>query len=617
MLTHIAQLSPTSYSVFRLIRRCFLLLLPSLMLISTLAAQNDKDIPALELGKPIERELAGDAAHSYRIALAANQFLHVVVEQKGIDVVVALFEPDGKKLAEVDSPNGTVGPEPLAVVAERAGSYRLEVRSPDAKAEIGRYKVKVEELRAATKQDRSRIAAQQAHAEALQLWSEGSVGSLRKAINRYQEALSLWRDVNDRAKEAETLYLIGNVYNLLGEKQKALDYLNQALPLNHAIGNRGAEAITLSTIGMIYDSLGERQKALDYHNQALPLNRAVGDRSGEAITLNNIGAAYNSLGEKQKALDHYNQALPLFRATGVSLGEARMLTNIGSVYNSLGEQQKALDYYNQALPLLRAGGDRLGEARTLNNIGSVYDGLGESQKALYFYNQALPLWRAVGDRSGEAVTLNNIGHVYHHLGEKKKALDLYNQALPLWRAVGDRSGEATTLNNIGGIYYGLGEKQKMLDFYNQALLLQRAVGDRSGEANTLSNISRFERDDNNLTEGRAQIEAALRIVETLRTKIASQQLRSSYFAGIQNYYDLYIDILMRLHKSRPSEGYDAMALQASERARARSLLETLAEANADIRQGIDPKLIERERSVQQQLNAQGAAADADLEGPAF
>ena len=41
----------------------------------------------------------------------------------------------------------------------------------------------------------------------------------------------------------------------------------------------------------------------------------------------------------------------------------------------------------------------------------------------------------------------------------------------------------------------------------------------------------------------------------------------------------------------------------SERSRARSLLETLAEARADIRQGVAPELLERERSLQQQINA--------------
>ena len=105
---------------------------------SPLSQQTTESTP-LELGKPVERELAGDAAHSYRITLAANQFLHVVVEQKGIDVVVALFAPDGKKVAEVDSPNGSQGPEPILVMAEVTGTYRLEVRSFDAKAGAGRY----------------------------------------------------------------------------------------------------------------------------------------------------------------------------------------------------------------------------------------------------------------------------------------------------------------------------------------------------------------------------------------------------------------------------------------------------------------------------------------------
>ena len=60
---------------------------------------------------------------------------------------------------------------------------------------------------------------------------------------------------------------------------------------------------------------------------------------------------------------------------------------------------------------------------------------------------------------------------------------------------------------------------------------------------------------------------------------------------------------MRLHKQHPNEGYDGKALQASERARARSLLETLTEANADIRQGVDAALLQRERETQRRLNA--------------
>ncbi len=685
-----------------------------------LQTTNNDDLE-LTLGKPIERTLSGNEAHSYKIVLAANQYLHIVVEQRGIDVVVALFAPDGKKIAEVDSPNGTQGPEPLSVLAEAAGNYRLEIRSPEAKAESGRYQAKIDELRTANPQDKSRIAAQKAYAEGASITAKGRAGLLPKAIDKYQEALSLWRTVDNHLQEANMLLYIADAYNSLGEKQKALDYSKQALPLFRAIGDRNGEgnsliimgdaynslgekekaldyynqvlslrriigdrsgeALALSTIGLVYDSLGEKQKALDYFNLALTLRRAVGDRPGEARTLHGIGAVYSSMGERlkaqdfynqalslyrtigslkgeantlltigvvyftlgetYKALDFYNQALPILKEVGDRKGEAQTLTNIGQVYNLLGEKQKALDFFNQALPISRAVSDRLREANTLSRIGQTYSSLGETQRALDFYNQALPIFKEVGYRIGEAQTLTSIGGVYNLLGEKQKALDFFNQALSLSRAVidrpgetmtlanigaiyssigetqkaldfynqslslsrliGDRPGESNTLSSIGAVYYSMGERQKALDFYNQALPLIRIVGNPQSEANTIAKIALVERDRGNVFEARERIEEALTIVESLRTKIASQELRSSYFATVQQFYDIYIDLLMRLHKQQPSAGLDGTALQASERARARSLLEVLAEANADIRQGVDPILLERERFVQQLL----------------
>jgi CHAT domain-containing protein len=80
-------------------------------------------------------------------------------------------------------------------------------------------------------------------------------------------------------------------------------------------------------------------------------------------------------------------------------------------------------------------------------------------------------------------------------------------------------------------------------------------------------------------------------------------LRASYFATEQGHYKFYIDLLMRLSALEPAKGHGAAALQVSERARARSLLESLAEARADIRRGVDAKLIDQEKSLQQRLNA--------------
>lgn len=558
---------------------------------------------ALAPSTPVERELAGGQSHTFQLTLAANQYLQVVVAQRGIDVLVTLFAPDGKKLSEVDSPNGTQGPEQLSFITETAGSYRLEVRSLEKDAAAGRYEVKIEELRAATEQDKRYIAAKRVSTEGDQLITQGTAQSLRKAIEKYEEALLVWRSVGNRGEEAVTLNNIGTVYMDLGELPRAREHFSQALTILRALGERREEAVALNNIAVIHNALGEGHKALDYFNEALPLLRAAGDRRGEAGMLNNMGLVHNLLGENQDALERHYQALSLRRAVSDQAGEAQSLNNIGLVYLDLGEAAQALNFFNQALPLRRAAGDRRGEAATLNNIGRIYTEAGEQRKALDFFNQALPISKLTGDRRTEAYTLNNIAGIYNALDEKQKALGYYEQALPIMRALGDRHGEATVLNSIGVAYDHLQEKQKALEYFNQSLMLSRAASDSDGEARTLYNIARFEMNRGDFAGALSQSEAALKIVEALRTKVVSQELRASYFASVRGYYEFYINLLMQMHKRQPSAGHDAKALQASERARARSLIELLNEAHADIRQGGDPALLERERAIRQKLNA--------------
>ncbi|HEV8130589.1 MAG TPA: CHAT domain-containing tetratricopeptide repeat protein [Acidobacteriota bacterium] len=428
------------------------------------------------------------------------------------------------------------------------------------------------------------------------------LGDKQKALDFLNQALPLHRTVGNRLGEATTLSYIGNLFTSRGEIQKALENLNQALELYRALGARRDEAYTLTSIGTAYYSTDDYKKALGFYQQALPQWRTVGDRSGESATLHNIASAYERTGEYQKAIEFYSQSLPLHRAVDYKIGEANTLTNIGRLYSVLGDYEKALDFLNQALPLHKASSNRIGEASALNNIGLAYSSMGDWRKALDFYNHALPIMRSVGDRAKEADTINSIATIYSSTGDYSKALDYYNQALLLQRAVGRHRGEAQALAGIGSVQASLGEPQKALDFYGQALPLFRSISDRSGEAIALYGIARVEYGRNNLVEARSQIEQALTIVESLRSKVINQDLRSSYFASVRNYYDLDIDLLMQLNKQNPSEGFDAAGLQASERARARSLLEILAEARADIRVGVDPSLLERERLLQQLLN---------------
>ena len=130
------------------------------------------------------------------------------------------------------------------------------------------------------------------------------------------------------------------------------------------------------------------------------------------------------------------------------------------------------------------------------------------------------------------------------------------------------------------------------------------MGDRNGEVAALYGMARAESKLDDLLGASKRTEAALAIINTLRTKVTSRDLRASYFASVQDLYKLHIDLLMRLHRRQPAAGFDAAALKTYEQARARSLIDMLAEASADIRQGVDPGLLARERSLRQMLNAE-------------
>lgn len=641
---------------------------------------DNSDVRLLTPGDRIERESSSGETHSYQITLNAGQYLHAVIERSGIDVGGAIYGPNEQRLLEFHCRQR--GPTPVSLIAESVGTYRLEIR-PIEEGSTGRYVLRVENIRSGTAQDRSRILAERAFADGEQRCAEWKAESFWKAMEKFEEALVLWKSTDGRREEANTLRTIGDIWHFLSESQKALKYYNAALLFAKKTNDRQSESETISSIGYVSVFLGENQqglesgvkalklaqdisnhyaeaqafdligeahygfgsiqKALNSYQQALSIWHDLKDHRGQALALLHSGYAYSDLSDTQRALDSYSSALKLWRSAKNRWGEARTLTGIGHLKSKLGEKEEALKLYEEARRLLQPMGERIGAAGVLNGMGYVYDELGEPQRALDCYEQALQLFRSAGYRLAEAGSLYKIGKVYFLLGDisdalnyyeqsrsvsraiadkrleavpvglagqvyvalgnAKKALEYYNQALLLNRAGGDRREEAYTLNNIGHIYESLGDKQKALNYYNRALALNRVTGDRFGESNTLYNIARAQRDAGNLTEARSQIERAIELAESLRTNVASQDLRASYFASARQFYELHVDVLMQLDKRQPAAGFHIAAFDVSERARARSFLELLKESNTNIRQGVDPTLLERERSLQEALNA--------------
>jgi hypothetical protein len=105
-----------------------------------------QDATRLDADVPIWRDLVAGDAHHYTITLDSGRFAFIAVEQHGIDVIVRVRDPEGTEVAEVDSPNGTQGIEPVLLFTELDGDYRIEVSPLNEDAEPGRYAIGIERV---------------------------------------------------------------------------------------------------------------------------------------------------------------------------------------------------------------------------------------------------------------------------------------------------------------------------------------------------------------------------------------------------------------------------------------------------------------------------------------
>jgi len=256
----------------------------------------------------------------------------------------------------------------------------------------------------------------------------------------------------------------------------AIEYYQKAIDLQKELNLELDLVASLDSLAGIYYFLGEYQKAIEFYQQSLAIFQKIGDRWGEADSYNNLGNAYRFRGEYQKAIEFYQQSLAIFQEIDDIRGVAYCYNNLGNIYNYLGEYQKAIEFHQQSLAIKREISDITGEAYSYLGLGNVYDSLGEYQKAIKFHQQSLAITREIDDRGGEAKSYGNLGNVYYSLGEYQKAIEFYQQSLAIKREIGDRRGEAKSWFNLGFTYYKLDRISEAKEAYLQARELYQALG---------------------------------------------------------------------------------------------------------------------------------------------
>jgi len=109
---------------------------------STIHAQVQKG--ELIKDKLISSEITPAEKHQYNISLEKDQFVFFRLMQKGVDVEITTYDPEGKKMEYFDGINGNNGPELFTLTSGKKGIYMIEITPFDDKDSSGIYELTVE-----------------------------------------------------------------------------------------------------------------------------------------------------------------------------------------------------------------------------------------------------------------------------------------------------------------------------------------------------------------------------------------------------------------------------------------------------------------------------------------
>ncbi len=463
---------------------------------------------ALEVGKPVEREIGGGATHRYSIRLEPGQLLDATVEQKGVDVEVVLLDSDGKTVLAVDSPNGANGPEPVLFVAETGDVITLVIRTLEPAQNSGRYEARINEIRTATEKDRQLGEATRLFGQSVLLSSAGESGSAilagERALTLYEQVLGL-----DHRDIATPLNSLGALYRNHGDYAKAEPLFARSLAIRER--EYGLDHVTvaesLSNLALLYKLRGLYAKAEPLYARSLAIyEKALGPDSPIVATVAiNMAGLYRDQGAYAKAEALLERALAIRqKALGPNHPEvAGCLNNLAVVYRDQGAFAKAEPLYTRSLAIFEKAlrPDHPHLAMSLNNLASLYQDQGSYAKAEPLFVRALAInEKALGpDHRDVALSLNNLAALYQVQGDFERAEPLYVRSLAIREKVlgPDHPDVAYSLSNLAALYQDQGDYAKAEPLNERALAIrEKALGpehpDVAASLNNLAGLYQYQ-----------------------------------------------------------------------------------------------------------------------------
>lgn len=532
-----------------------------------------------------ERLLAPGESVSYRLELQEGDFVHLRVEQLGLDVELRWDEP----AVQVDHDYGSWVPEELCTVAGSTGSYRLDVRALDKNPAPGRYRLSIVAWRPGGASERDAAEGCRRLFEAIEN-RDSDLQELDRVHDKFEQVdfLPFLRTL----ALAEVALAHGKTGSWLEAREtwdEVVDVLRpQNLPafLGRALDGRGRSLRRLERL----------TEARRDHREAIELLDAAGDRWGRATATANLAIVDQIEGRLAQACSRYEEARELFVETGDLQEEIRTRLLLARCLMDLGDMAQAHQHLVKVLDAVEAARDacwaRDLEPKTLRELGWWQHLEGEPEKALDFLERSLEL------REDPAV-LDRLGTVYRTLERFDDAHRVYLQALTAIPA-DDLLERAHVDANLCRLQTERGELEAAGERCHRALDVFSSLAAKGTEAHLLSVLASIEVQRGDLATAHDLATRAVAALEAQRGYLERGTEKGFFLAERIDSFQQLVDLRMALHERAPEQGWDRRALEAYGRMRARVLAEQLrerwtdaGEPPASVREVVDLELVGR------------------------
>lgn len=420
---------------------------------------------------------------------------------------------------------------------------------------------------------------------------------LRQALELEQKLAPEGLDIT-----VETMVALGRHARRQSDDISAEKFLGQAVALQQSFDPESlALANNLASLGLIALDRGDLILAGHYHLQALAIREKRAPQGvAVAKSLSSLGLVARGRGELHQAEQYLRQALAIQKTLpGTESMLAAFLTNLGVVFMNRNDHDQAENCFQEALKIYqKIEPESLDVAGRFNNLGSVALDRGQLDKAQNYQEKALQIQLKLAPESLEtAWSYDNLGNVLKERHELPGAEQYYRKALALRERLAPGGiFVAQTLNNLAGALFQKREPGQAEEAYRQALAIEEKLAPESmAKVESLAGLGAITRSRGQMEEAAQFYERALDSLETQTEHLGgSAEVRSSFRANAVPYYNEYIQLLVE--QKRPEQ-----ALGVLEHSRARSLLDTLATAQVDIRKGVNSTLLEKERTLQAEM----------------